>query len=204
MLYGCLTTGLKCVRHHISESGGGKTTLDCHFSYVMNHLLKAVKEGQGSLDVVDSDSALRALIHEGGLPATQTFKFTINSSLNLKTESLKYFTLFNSRSYIHDSSNNLIELRLTRQSFRSFEEIRITKDELYSKLKAGDISSGTGVQLFHNEITHLEKSARMISLQHLMRKSGRNRKKRRRINRKLQMNNTKEYQSQANREKKEE
>ena len=68
------TTGMRCIRHHVSESGGGKTTLDCHFSYLMNHLLKAVKEGQGSLNITDSSSALRALCHDGGLPSSYSFK----------------------------------------------------------------------------------------------------------------------------------
>lgn len=50
-------TGIRILRHYLSEAGGGKTALDCHFSFCLKTIIIRVAEGCGTCDIYCSQSA---------------------------------------------------------------------------------------------------------------------------------------------------
>ena len=67
------TTRFICIESAISEAGEGKTFLDAHFSYLKAFLENSVLEGKGSMDVIDAETAAKALSRNNGIKDTSTY-----------------------------------------------------------------------------------------------------------------------------------
>ncbi len=117
--------------------------------------------------------------------------------MNFKANPIKYFNLFNCRRYEFDRSNNSCKLILTRQSFRTYGEKTITKNEFYTKITAGNVMNGTEIQLYRNEDTQVGKKIFMTLRSLVRRKRGRSRRE------KLNLRTMKIIQSQQVKNKKE-
>ncbi len=60
-------TGVKILRHFVSEAGQGKTMLDTHFSYAGRHVITSVQSGKGTRDIMSASDCVTALRERGGV-----------------------------------------------------------------------------------------------------------------------------------------
>ena len=89
-------TGVKIIRHYISEAGQGKTMLDTHFSYCMRHVSISVSSGRGANNLTSGIAVVVALQQRDGVAhsiaealtfGTTNKSFEVNKLANLSAYS---------------------------------------------------------------------------------------------------------------------
>jgi hypothetical protein len=98
-------TGIKIIRHYISEAGQGKTLLDTHFSYSIRHVHTSVCSGKGDNNITSGDDCVRALQQRGGVAHSLAEALTFGSN-NKNYEVLKFenLTSFSHREYSYNDA----------------------------------------------------------------------------------------------------
>lgn len=137
------TTGIRCIRQFISESGEGKTILDGHFAHLKSFLTQKVMEGQGELDVLDSASAVRALTHNGGISNTTTSQFLIDDNRRIEIAKIDGSQSFHDRRLFYDEEGSLLRVDLAAQSYRVVQKA-FTAAQFHALCRKGTLSDGTG------------------------------------------------------------
>lgn len=112
------SVGFKCSFHHTSESGDGKTFLDCHFSYDNEKILSSVIAGEGENDVTNAATAVKALMFQGPISNSTAYEIRINRALQPKSiTAIKDITTFRQREFLYEG-NKVVAIHFHRQSFR--------------------------------------------------------------------------------------
>ena len=149
-------TGVKILRHFVSEAGQGKTMLDTHFSYAGRHVITSVQSGKGARDIMSASDCVTALRERGGIAnsTSHCLKFGTNNTAWKKMGKIKDLYKYSHREYIYGQDGSFESVQLYCTYFRG-NPITIVAKLLLKKWP----TSTTPASLFASEVQNILNNA---------------------------------------------